>query len=192
MRGDLRLTPDGSPVVDHHFLIIPRTHYLSMAALPLVTKIELKCLLSRLARALRRRGLRFSLYEHGNAIENPVRGASVDHAHIHVLGTPKPFRRLTDIEYTPASAADWLSQSAKSPYFFYLAGGSRRGSLGHGSEIPSQWIRMIAAESMRLPVWNWRGRITGREYRRSRSLRTLMTMLPGAGLRRRRSLRSPS
>lgn len=154
------ISSDISPLVSGHLLVIPKNHYSSFGEIingALYDKIKniCECLLDTKD---------LLLFEHGAVIEGEG-GASVDHAHLHVM--PRPHNLSLELidEYIHKSGFvssikinathDVLHKlfQDKQPYIFYEILGKK--FAYPVSIIPHQFLRMMLQQYCKIS-YNWR------------------------------------
>ena len=157
---DFSISPDLSPLVTGHLLVIPTRHYASIG------EIEDNEMLIRF-RKISEQLLGTSdllVFEHGAVIEGEG-GASVDHAHLHVM--PRPLNMTIDLidEYITesgcvASLKVPASQKVlhnffinRQPYIYYEL---HNQSFAYPvNSLPHQFLRMMLQPYCQIS-YNWR------------------------------------
>lgn len=157
---DFSISPDLSPLITGHLLVIPKRHYASFG------EIEDMFMLQRF-RTISEQLLGTNdllLFEHGAVIEGKG-GASVDHAHIHIM--PRPINmsvRLIDdyiLESGCVNASKFKASQEvlhhffknQQPYIFYELQKQRFAYPVHG--LPHQFLRMMLQPYCQIS-YNWR------------------------------------
>lgn len=157
---DFSISPDLSPLVTGHLLVIPNKHYASMG------EIEDETLLIRIRNIseilLGTQDL--LLFEHGAVIKGEG-GASVDHAHLHVMPRPQNlFINLIDDYIRQSGCVNSVKVPAShkilhefflsnQPYIFYELQGQR--FTYPVNSLPHQFLRMMLQPYCQLS-YNWR------------------------------------
>ena len=158
--NDFSISVDLSPLVTGHLLVIPNKHFASFG------EIEDTSMLTRI-RSVSEQLLDTSdllLLEHGAVIEGEG-GASVDHAHLHIMPRPTNITAELIDEYVSRSGcvnsakviapqdvlhAFYLD---KQPYIFYEVQGLRFAYPTH--KLPHQFLRMMLQPYCQLS-YDWR------------------------------------
>ena len=158
--NDFSISPDLSPLVTGHLLVIPTYHYASFGEIidyGILHKIR-----SITEQLLDTADL--LIFEHGAVIEGEG-GASVDHAHMHVM--PRPVNMTVDLIDRYISQSGCVTSSKvmapqnvlhtyfrnKQPYIFYELQGQRFAYPVH--TLPHQFLRMMLQPYCQLS-YNWR------------------------------------
>lgn len=167
---EFSISPDLSPLVDGHLLAIPKRHYCSIGALHdsrLLDKMINKC-----EKLLHTTDL--LIFEHGAVVEGEG-GASIDHAHIHIM--PRPQSMSSDIidkyilesGYVDVSKKRYCNQNVlrqwyedKQSYIFYRISGAWFGYPV--SNLPHQFLRLMLQPYCQLS-YNWKETFTTNECR---------------------------
>jgi diadenosine tetraphosphate (Ap4A) HIT family hydrolase len=150
--------PTVSPLMDAHFLILPKVHINTLKQLREAEKQELmgivKNLISSFAGA-------YFLFEHGAFLANG-NTCGVDHAHLHILPLDRSLSlqvmEKTKKEYAPEFQGDLqgaLSYRTDKPYLLY---GNDIGAVYNSvdKDFPSQFIRKKICEALNNSNWNWK------------------------------------
>lgn len=157
---DFSVSPDLSPLIKGHLLIIPRQHFNSFGEIKDISIIQrIREVSSRLL------GSKDLLYfEHGAVIPGEG-GASVDHAHLHVMPRPTDmniekidtFIRLSGFVPEEKILADQAILNNfflnAQPYIYYEIF-----NIGYAypvNDIPHQFLRMMLQHYTKLS-YNWR------------------------------------
>ena len=157
---DFSISPDLSPLVTGHLLVIPTHHYASFG------EIDDKGMLLRL-RIVAEILLGTSdllLFEHGAVVEGEG-GASVDHAHLHIMPRPKNMTiDLIDkyiigsgcVSTAKVSASQEVLHSFfnnRQPYIYYELHNQKWAYPVH--ILPHQFLRMMLQPYCQIS-YNWR------------------------------------
>ena len=154
------ISPDLAPLVTGHLLIIPKEHYASFGEM--TDKRTLEKISDVSEKLLGSSDLLY--FEHGAVIEGEG-GASVDHAHLHVM--PRPHNiDVNSIDYYIKSSGYVLSQKvngnhdylhslflAKQPYIYYKLQGNEYAYPV--DVIPHQFLRLMLQPYCSVS-YNWR------------------------------------
>jgi diadenosine tetraphosphate (Ap4A) HIT family hydrolase len=157
--GVFRVLPTLGQLVEGHLLIVPSPHITSMGDLMPKESNHLEAVCDTVRQALREAYGQVLFFEHG------IRGAGsggcgIDHAHIHAVPVAADgildilvrefggcaIHRLANIQEAvkPGSSYLFVEDSSASRYVFPV------------SELPSQYMRRVVAESMGKSDWDWR------------------------------------
>jgi diadenosine tetraphosphate (Ap4A) HIT family hydrolase len=144
-----------------HVLLCPRNHVRSFAALPPDQRAEARVAAPRLERLLRKTwDLPLHLFEHGNARKGSSVACSVEHAHLHFVGSPYEISTELHRELEWVEIDDACLESAVNDqeYLRYRApDGSWMLAMTRDVPIPSQLMRRIFARVHGTPdTWDWR------------------------------------
>lgn len=163
------ISPDLSPLVTGHLLVIPRKHYASFGELAdsgFITKV--------IEKGKKLLGTDDVLvFEHGAVIEGEG-GASIDHAHLHIMPRPTNVttcliddyilnsREITEskIIYTPQKLHELYVQQ-KSYIFYWLLD---KGYIYPVRKISHQFLRLMMQPFCQLS-YNWRETFKTQECR---------------------------
>lgn len=157
---DFSISSDLSPLVTGHLLVIPITHYAGFCEI-----VDNEMLLRYRRVAERLLGTRdLLLFEHGAVLEGEA-GASVDHAHMHILPRPKNVnidfvdRYITESGYV-SSAKIPVSQEVlhrffikRQPYIYYELQNQKFAYPVHS--LPHQFLRMMLQTFCEIS-YNWK------------------------------------
>ncbi len=158
--NEFSISPDLSPLVTGHLLVIPTKHFASFGEIEdvsILTKIK------NISEKLLDTG-DLLIFEHGAVIDGEG-GASVDHAHMHIM--PRPTNMTAELidEYVLQSGCITSTKVVashnilrtlyldKQPYIFYEIQGQRFAYPAH--QLPHQFLRMMLQPYCQLS-YNWR------------------------------------
>ena len=158
--NDFTISPDLSPLVTGHLLVIPTHHFASFGEVEDVTMLSRFRTVSE--KLLGTKDL--LVFEHGAVIEGEG-GASVDHAHMHIM--PRPNNMTAELIDEYISQSDCVTSSKvlapqevlhkfyldKQPYIYYEIQGKRFAYPAH--VLPHQFLRMMLQPYCQLS-YNWR------------------------------------
>lgn len=163
---NLYITPDISPVVLGHYLIITKKHIHGYANASEEILESLEKAIVFLKKEVYK-NTTITMFEHG-AIKDGTAGASIDHAHLHVVpGTYSKLFELVDHEglhvkkilYTEA-ALKMLAD--KSPYLWVTSNG--QSWLYIVDKLPSQFLRNLFMSMVTTSYdYNWREQYDNKE-----------------------------
>lgn len=158
--GDFSISADLSPLVIGHILAIPKQHYTCFGAINNKSIIRQIKATSELLLGTDD----LLLFEHGAVIEDKG-GASVDHAHLHIMPRPENLsikgidNYIKQTGYIHSSFVeanrDTLQKlyKNKQPYIYFSI--SKREYIYMVEDLPHQFIRMIFQPYCQLN-FNWR------------------------------------
>lgn len=155
---NIYVMPDICPLNVGHMLIITKRHYQGYAS---ADKDSVESVNRFLDYYKRRIGYRnFTIFEHG-AVVQYCAGASIDHAHIHLVPFELPMNAILDLHYTDFSrrSLDELAEfgEKRQPYIYYKLGNETKGYAYPVGMIASQYLRDVANQLMkRKPDYNWK------------------------------------
>lgn len=166
---DYSISPDLSPLVAGHLLVIPQKHYASFGEVA-----ELDFISRVIEKGKELLGTDDVLvFEHGAVIEGEG-GASIDHAHLHIMPRPTNVtimmiddyilnsREITDtkVTYTPQKLHEFYLQ--RQPYIFYRL--LDKGYVYPVGKISHQFLRLMMQPYCQLS-YNWRETFETQECR---------------------------
>src|SRR5262249_32299769 len=153
--------PSLGPLNAHHLLIVPRTHYLSFAAI--VSKSSLQQLTEIKTKLIQYNQSQFSLstafFEHGTGAQSDVACACIEHAHLHVLGTHIDLHSQLTSHYqflpTIVQSIHGSNTLAATGYYFYEH--TESGALISTQHLEPQFFRIMFWHAFGdWSPWNWR------------------------------------
>lgn len=153
-----RIVPTLGQIAEGHLLIVPLDHVCALADLPLDEIVRLEDLCQYVRSILADTYGECIFFEHGIRNERSG-GCGIDHAHMHAVPVPlraAPTRlRETFQGSTIGRLAEIKIEVPDSSYIFFEdCSGSR--SVFTIDCIPSQYMRMLIAESIGKNDWDWR------------------------------------
>ncbi len=156
---NIYVAPDLFPLSIGHFLIIPKKHYASFGNVPEnVFKSSLNARLFLKEKVFA--GKHTITFEHGAVVEHSG-GASIDHAHIHIIPlnidleekiTRSGFVQTSAISGEYASLVDLAKQ--KKPYIFFQHCNFPPIAFVV-KQLPSQFLRLLIAEDLKIE-YDWK------------------------------------
>lgn len=155
------VTPDISPLVIGHLLIVSKKHINSFASGNDAILESLEVAKNYLSKTVFNKR-KFAFFEHGAIIENSA-GSSIDHAHIHSIPLYEDIdidQYIASCEYITSSKVAYSHnilknyQASKQPYIYYqICDG--QGWVYPVDYLPHQFFRMMMASFV--PVeYNWK------------------------------------
>lgn len=162
---------DLAPLVPGHLLVVPREYAPSFAVLPEPAWRDWEILRERLVDALKRQWADPVIYEHGST--GAMRGsACITHAHLQLVpGALDLVHEMEDDGLRVIQVRDQRDirtlSDAERPYFYVEAAGRGHFAWADDPQMPSQYLRRIAARALGLddPMWDW-GIVVRRELLR--------------------------
>jgi diadenosine tetraphosphate (Ap4A) HIT family hydrolase len=150
--------PTASPLVDGHFLVLPRWHINTLKQLHASEKQELFGVVQNLISSC---ADSYFIFEHGAF---PVNGntCGVDHAHLHILplGNAVSLQVMEKVkgEYAPEFLGDLLGALSYRKEMPYLLYGNDIKAMYNSVDgnFPSQFIRKKICEVLNNPDWDWK------------------------------------
>jgi diadenosine tetraphosphate (Ap4A) HIT family hydrolase len=151
---------DIAPIVENHCLLIPKRHLSAFAYLTSRQWDEAEMLLGQMTKTLARMdGFQPSLFEHGTHALSNLPSCCVEHAHIHIVPTEEDLTcKIKEDGFSLIEVGGYNEVSPiirQTPYLYYRAS-SQEGHFYNASNMPSQYLRRILADSLGLEIWNWR------------------------------------
>lgn len=150
--------PDICPLSVGHMLIISRIHYQGFASAGQAVVQSVEKFLEYYRKKIG--GRNFTVFEHGAVISYNA-GASIDHAHIHIVPYELNMKQLLNqyfsnpLRYNLGELSNY--SALKQPYLFYKNGNEEKGYIYPVNRIKSQFLRDIANQLMnRRMDYNWK------------------------------------
>lgn len=151
------VTPDLSPLVPGHLLIVSQNHYNSFAEAPIEVQDALQRAIQHIHNDLRYEKIVW--FEHG-AVFPGKGGASIDHAHIHVLPYDFPIQRVveTDNKYSKKIefSKDIFYTLAKKQPYLWISNSFNSSSIYYVDSLPSQYLRKIVMRLQGKREYDWK------------------------------------
>ena len=155
----LYITPDLSALLPGHLLIVSHGHYNSYSSAPAKVKNALKEALIYIHHDLGYTNITW--FEHG-AVFPGKGGASIDHAHLHVI--PQSINLQSLVEQDPLYSASFGysdelfdSLARKQPYLWISDGFDLdKSKLYFVNKIPSQYLRILVMKMQGSDNYNWK------------------------------------
>lgn len=153
------VAPDLFPICIGHLLISSKFHYNSFANAPTITICSVKRTIDFLKTNIFR-GYPFTIFEHG-AVEKHTAGASIDHAHMHVV--PISFDLQAEIEKSPlikcnaepCAINDLFKLGVQNHPYIFCQGRNQTSVIFRVGELPSQFLRKLIANKLGCE-YNWK------------------------------------
>lgn len=158
---DAYVVSDAHPITFGHLLVISKKHSLSFGEMSVHALEQLRDSMIGIAQVLSTIKSKVVVFERGNKSENVSGIPSVDHAHFHIIPTDGiedllPFsKRRGNLLALP----DYIVRGS---YYFYWNVSDDVAYWGPASDVPSQFIRKIAADATGGTSWNWRSNPSSR------------------------------
>lgn len=158
------VTPDLSPLVSGHLLIVSQKHYNSFSSAPIEVKKALKNALQYIYERLGYQDITW--FEHG-AVFPGKGGASIDHAHLHVLPCNFPVQKAVEsdnkyFQKVKFSIEIFNSLANKQPYL-WIGNSLDSSYIYFVNCLPSQYLRNIIMQLQGSNAYNWKNNFMGEE-----------------------------
>ena len=158
--ADFAIVPSMGQIVEGYLLIIPLSHYTSVADMPPDLIHELSDLCDGVRSFLSKIYGGCLFFEHGvRGIDSG--GCGIDHAHLHAVPLAHPSEPIDALRKAfSLKAINGIHEIANqgtlnSSYLFY-EGLNGRSWITPVEFIPSQYLRKQLAETIGTNLWNWR------------------------------------
>ncbi|MDE5946354.1 MAG: HIT domain-containing protein [Oscillospiraceae bacterium] len=151
------VTPDLAPLVSGHLLIVSQKHYNSFSSAPIEVKKALKKAMEHIYKSLGCQDITW--FEHG-AVFPGKGGASIDHAHLHVLPCNLSVQKAVEydnkyFQKEEFSIETFNSLANKQPYL-WIGNGLDSSNIYFVNYLPSQYLRNIIMQLQGSNVYNWK------------------------------------
>lgn len=151
------ITPDLSPLVPGHLLIVSQNHYNSFAETPIEVRDVLQRAIEYIHNKLHYE--KIAWFEHG-AVFPGKGGASIDHAHLHVLPHNFPIQQAveSDNKYSKKIqfSKDIFYALAKKQPYLWISNGFDSSSIYYVDSLPSQYLRDVVMRLQGRKEYNWK------------------------------------
>lgn len=154
---NIYVMPDISPLTVGHLLIVSKKHYQGYGNASLETLNSVNYFLEYYKHKIGERN--YTIFEHGATTAYHA-GASIDHAHIHIVPLEVNMKKELEKEFEKGVRCDLLglkefAEKGKS-YLFFKAGWDMQGYAYSVGKIESQYLRKLANQFMqKKPDFNW-------------------------------------
>ena len=167
------VTPDLFPLCVGHFLAITKDHYASFGNTPKKVYNSSRNAIDYLKKSILN-GREVIVFEHG-AVKEHTGGASIDHAHIHIMPLKydiRPF--IQKSTYTEVAQQELYSiihelANKNQPYIYYQRS-SGNAFVYPVDDLPSQFLRILVAKALGVS-YDWKA--MGDSLTKSRFIDTL-------------------
>lgn len=155
---NIYVMPDISPLAVGHMLIIAKRHYRGYASADMETLHSVEKFLSYYKKKIGNRN--YTIFEHGAVIPYTA-GASIDHAHIHIVPFELQLGKALNMDFPNGELCQLrqlaaFSQTQQS-YLYYKMGNEEFGHAYPVKNISSQYLRDVANHLMKKKVdYNWK------------------------------------
>jgi len=151
------VTPDLAPLVSGHLLVVSQKHYNSFSGAPIEVKKALKKAMLYIYESLGYHDITW--FEHG-AVFPGKGGASIDHAHLHVLPYNFPVQKVVEsdnkyFQKVEFSIEIFNSLANKQPYL-WIGNGLDSSNIYFVNYLPSQYLRSIIMQLQGSDTYNWK------------------------------------
>lgn len=161
------ITPDLSPLVPGHLLIVSQNHYNSFAGAPIEVQNDLQKTIEYIHNSLHYE--KIAWFEHG-AVFSGKGGASIDHAHLHVLPYEFPIQQAVEADNKYSKKVEFSKDlfyklAEKQPYL-WISNGFDSSSIYYVDNLPSQYLRSIVVQLQGKREYNWKSNFMGEESKK--------------------------
>lgn len=151
------VTPDLSPLLVGHLLIVSQDHFKSYANAPVRVINSLMNTLAYLSEEIFKE-TEITWFEHG-AVFGGTGGASVNHAHLHIIPYDLKLNEIVEkdkkyLKKTPFSQKEFMNLAFVQPYLWI--GNRRESYIYHVKELPSQYLRKKVMSILNSEDYNWK------------------------------------
>jgi diadenosine tetraphosphate (Ap4A) HIT family hydrolase len=158
------ITPDLSPLAPGHVLIVSQNHYTSFSSAPIEVRKALQKAIIYIHDNFGYRDITW--FEHGSVFPGKG-GASIDHAHLHVLPNIFPVQQAVEydnryMQIVPFSMEVFSALADKQPYL-WISNGLYSSSIYYVDHLPSQYLRGIVMQLQGSNLYNWKDNFTKKE-----------------------------
>ncbi|WP_143086286.1 HIT family protein [Amycolatopsis saalfeldensis] len=175
---DFAIVPCLGALADWYVLLLPKRHLLSFAYLSPQERANARTAIKEATRKLRTvSGDNVVVFEHGSFDFRNRGGSCQDHAHLHLVATPRPSAGLVDLVeglVKFASTEDWLEDAANLVHdrrTSYLALDDGQGALiAEATGAPSQFFRRAMCTWLGADSGDWDWLVFPQEERLARML----------------------
>ncbi len=167
--SDFIVFPSISPLAVGHILIFPKYHITSLSKLSYKALMNLEMLIHHLSDYIIDDFNTSYIFEHGVSSDG-LGGCGITHAHLHVI--PLTINNINKINVQvintypntiKGNLVDLMCRARKTKMYILFGNNLNELYLSCSSEIPSQFMRRIIANTMGYVKWDWR-ESTGKEY----------------------------
>ncbi len=157
------VTPDISPLIPGHLLIVSQEHYNSFSDAPTSVKEALVQTIQYIKDDLGY--TQMTWFEHG-AVFPGKGGASINHAHVHVLPMLLPVQEEVEKDRyfskrLPFSIDLFNSLAGKQPYL-WISDGNASSHIFFVDNLPSQYLRSVAMRIQGKEAYDWKSDYTSK------------------------------
>jgi len=172
--------PTLGQIVEGHLLVIPKRHFCALADLPSDEAAELESLQHRVRVALELTYSECAFFEHGMRGHTPG-GCGIDHAHMHAVpvaahGVLEILRR--EFGGVRIHSLQEIRQKLPDQSYLYFEGPGGDRHVFPVTNLPSQYMRKLIAESIGKRNWDWR--VSGYEPALIATIRRLSPLFSSA------------
>lgn len=155
---NIYVMPDISPLAVGHMLIVARQHYQGYASAGVEIWRSVRKFLTLYGQRIG--STQYTIFEHGAVIPYHA-GASIDHAHIHILPFLLPLTDILEKDFGKGYPCGLEELSAfmnrHQPYLYYMLGTQQQGMAYPVGKIRSQYLREIVNQQLNHnPVYDWK------------------------------------
>lgn len=151
------ITPDISPLVPGHLLIVSQDHYNSFSNAPTPIKEALFQTIQYIKDNLGY--TQMTWFEHGSVFPGKG-GASINHAHVHILPMLLPIQEEIEKDKYfsnsfPFSIELFNSLASKQPYL-WISDGNGSSHIYFVDNLPSQYLRSVVMRIQGKEAYDWK------------------------------------
>ena len=162
---NIYVMPDISPLIVGHMLIVSKKHYQGYANAGKETMKSIKKFLDIYEKKIGNKS--YTIFEHG-AVRKQTAGASIDHAHFHIVPLRLDFKKELEMEFpknSQCSLEELLDYAVwGQPYLYFKRGKNEEGYIFQVGEIKSQYLRDIGNRKIdKKNNYNWKECYQGHE-----------------------------
>ena len=155
---NIYVIPDISPLAVGHLLIVARQHYQGYASAGMAVWRSVRKFLAFYEQRIG--NTQYTIFEHGAVIPYHA-GASIDHAHIHILPFLLPLGGILErdfgVGYPCALEELSIFMNRNQPYLYYMIGIQQQGVAYPVEKIRSQYLREIINQQLNSnPAYDWK------------------------------------
>jgi ATP adenylyltransferase len=159
--GRFAVSPSRGSIIPMWLLIVPEDEAINFAELE--SDVSHYALISRVAEELSPARTDLIWFEHGANVRGSTVGCGVDHAHLHVILSPKFSIDEFAAAALEASGRDWMRVTAASAYdvlgsqeSYYAFGNLETAFVVRGANFGSQFFRKLVAALVNRPdEWDY-------------------------------------
>jgi ATP adenylyltransferase len=155
--------PSLGSLVEGWLLLVPKTHFISLGALPEALVTEMDDMKAKVTAHVRNEYGEICVFEHGPAFASRKVGCTVDHAHLHIVPLAFNLAEATqpfmphDSEWSKASWSECRVAHRAGKDYLYFEQQLGHGNISTHTDFGSQVFRKAIASKIGRPdEFNWR------------------------------------